>query len=72
MSRIDIKKITHQILKETHEVDSEVKRLVEGIEYDPQHPERMHPHIEKELRDDSHHLGGNKSLPRTGIGVLKL
>ena len=66
MSKINIKKITHQILKETHYVDSEVKRLVEGIEYDPQHPERMHPHIEKELRDDSHHLGGNKSLPRTG------
>ena len=66
MSRIDIKKITHQILKETHEVDSEAKRLVEGIEYDPQHPEKMHPHIEKDLRDDSHHLGGNKSLPSTG------
>ena len=66
MSKINIKKITHQILKETHYVDSEAKRLVEGIEYDPQHPERMHPHIEKELRDDSHHLGGNKSLPRTG------
>ena len=66
MSKINIKKITHQILKETHYVDSEVKRLVEGIEYDTQHPERMHPHIEKELRDDSHHLGGNKSLPRTG------
>ena len=66
MSKINIKKITHQILKETHAVDSEAKRLVEGIEYDPQHPERMHPHIEKELRDDSHHLGGNKSLPRTG------
>jgi len=66
MSKINIKKITHQILKETHYVDSEAKRLVEGIEYDPQHPERMHPHIEKELRDDSHHLGGNKSIPRTG------
>ena len=66
MSRIDIKKITHQILKETHQVDSEAKRLVEGIEYDPQHPEKMHPHIEKDLRDDSHHLGGNKSLPSTG------
>jgi hypothetical protein len=66
MSKVDIKKITHQILSETHHVDSEAKRLVEGIEYDPQHPERMHPHIEKELRDDSHHLGGNKSLPRTG------
>jgi hypothetical protein len=66
MSKIDIKKITNKILKETHAVDSEANRLVEGIEYDPQHPEKMHPHIEKELRDDSHHLGGNKSLPRTG------
>ncbi len=66
MSKIDIKKITNKILKETHAVDSEANRLVEGIEYDPQHPEKMHPHIEKELRDDSHHLGGNRSLPRTG------
>jgi hypothetical protein len=63
--KIDISKITNKILRETYEVREEVKRLTEAIEYDPQHPERMHPHIEQKLRDDSHHLGGNKSLPKT-------
>lgn len=63
--KIDIKKITKKVLNETYEVREEVRRLTEAIEYDPQHPERMHPHIEQKLRDDSHHLGGNKSLPKT-------
>jgi hypothetical protein len=61
-----INKITKKILTEKFEVNQEVERLTEAIEYDPAHPERMHPHIEKKLRDDSHHLGGNKSLPKTG------
>jgi hypothetical protein len=63
--KIDISKITKKVLNETYEISEEVKRLTEAIEYDPQHPERMHPHIEQKLRDDSHHLGGNKSLPKT-------
>jgi hypothetical protein len=64
--KVDISRITRQALTERFEVENEVNRLTESIEYDPQHPERMHPHIERTLRDDSHHLGGNKSLPKTG------
>jgi hypothetical protein len=63
--KIDISKITKKVLNETYEIREEVNRLTEAIEYDPQHPERMHPHIEQKLRDDSHHLGGNKSLPKS-------
>ena len=63
--KINISKITKKVLNETYEVREEVNRLTEAIEYDPQHPERMHPHIEQKLRDDSHHLGGNKSLPKS-------
>jgi hypothetical protein len=63
-----ISKITNKILTERFEVNEEVNRLTEGIEYDPSHPERMHPDIENKLRDDSHHLGGNQSLPKTGEG----
>ena len=63
--KIDISNITKKVLNETYEVNSEVSRLTEAIEYDPAHPERMHPHIEQKLRADSHNLGGNKSLPKT-------
>jgi hypothetical protein len=63
--KIDISKITKKVLNEAYEISEEVRRLTEAIEYDPQHPERMHPHIEQKLRDDSHHLGGNKSLPKS-------
>jgi hypothetical protein len=33
------------------------------IDYDPQHPERMHPDIERKLSDKSHHLGGHPAFP---------
>tara|TARA_R110002126_G_scaffold34665_3_gene107091 strand:- start:10309 stop:11544 length:1236 start_codon:yes stop_codon:yes gene_type:complete len=63
--KINVGKITNKILSERYEVNKEVQKLTESIEYDPAHPERMHPDIEDKLRADSHHLGGNKSLPKT-------
>jgi len=35
------------------------------IDYDPQHPERMHPDIERKLSDRTHHLGGHPAFPPT-------
>ena len=63
--KINVGGITNKILSERYEVNEEVQKLTEAIEYDPSHPERMHPDIENKLRSDSHHLGGNKSLPKT-------
>ena len=57
----NIRNITKKLLQEHYEV----KRIIEAIEYDPNHPERMHPDIEDKLRSDEHPLGGNRSLPRS-------
>jgi hypothetical protein len=61
----NIKNITRKLLEEHYEV----KRIMEAIEYDPNHPERMHPQIEDKLSRDDHPLGGNKSLPRSIEGA---
>lgn len=37
--------------------------LHEGVEYDPEHPEKMHPDIEAKLRSKGHHLGGHPAFP---------
>jgi hypothetical protein len=42
--------------------------IVEGVEYDPEHQERIHPDIEGKLRSRSHHLGGHPAFPETGTG----
>lgn len=34
-----------------------------AVEYDPQHPERMHPDVERKLSDKSHPLGGHPAFP---------
>ena len=34
-----------------------------AVEYDPQHSERMHPNIERQLSDKSHPLGGHPAFP---------
>lgn len=36
-----------------------------AVEYDPQHPERMHPSLERKLLDKSHTLGGHPAFPPT-------
>lgn len=44
------------------------KNIHEGVEYDPEHPEKMHPDIEAKLRSQSHHLGKHPAFPETGTG----
>ena len=44
------------------------KNIIEGVEYDPEHPEKMHPDIESKLRSRSHYLGGHPAFPETGTG----
>jgi len=39
------------------------KRVSEAIEYDPQHPERMNPDIERRLGGGEHIFGKSKSVP---------
>ena len=34
-----------------------------AIEYDPQHPEKMHPNIEKNLANRTHYLGNHPAFP---------
>jgi len=61
----NLKKITRDLLEEHYEV----KRITEAVEYDPNHPERMHPQIEDKLSRDDHPLGGNRALPRSIEGA---
>ena len=67
--RIDLGKITKQVIKEHQMLKGELKRiekLNEGIEYDANHPERMNPSLEDKLRSGEHTFGRNKGLPITG------
>lgn len=36
-----------------------------AVQYDPEHPERMHPDVERKLSSRSHHLGGHPAFPPT-------
>jgi hypothetical protein len=54
--------ITKKVIKE----QQRLKIITESIEYDPRHPEKMHPSIEKELRQDTHHFKQSSSFPGTG------
>lgn len=36
-----------------------------AVDYDPQHPERMHPKIERKLSDRTHDLGAHPAFPST-------
>ena len=67
--KIDLDKITKKVIKEHQMLKGELKRiekLNEGIEYDPNHPERMNPSLEDKLRSGEHTFGKNKGLPATG------
>ena len=67
--RINLGKITKQVINEHQMLKGELKRiekLNEGIEYDPNHPERMNPDLEGKLRSGEHTFGKNKGLPATG------
>lgn len=39
-----------------------------AVDYDPQHPERMNPNVERSLSTGSHSLGGHPAFPPTSGG----
>ena len=54
-----INEVTKRVLSEK----VRIKRISEAVEYDPEHPERMHPGLEGKLRSGEHIFGRSKSLP---------
>jgi hypothetical protein len=54
-----ISEVTKRVLSEK----VRIKRISEAVEYDPEHPERMHPGLEGKLRSGEHIFGGSKSIP---------
>jgi len=61
------KNIINEVTKRVLSEKVRIKRISEAVEYDPEHPERMHPGLEGKLRSGEHVFGGSKSLP-TGSG----
>ena len=59
MKKNIINNVTKRVLKEK----IRNKRITEAIEYDPEHPERMNPGIERKLRSGEHIFGKSKSVP---------
>lgn len=57
-----ISEVTSRVVRE----QARVKRLSEAVEYDPEHPERMNPSLERTLRSGEHVFGKSKSIPSTG------
>ncbi len=54
-----INEVTNRVLNEKLRID----RIVEAVEYDPEHPERMNPDLEGKLRSGEHVFGKSKSIP---------
>lgn len=54
-----ISEVTRRVLSEKVRIN----RIAEAVEYDPEHPERMHPGLERSLRSGEHLFGKSKSLP---------
>lgn len=54
-----ISEVTKRVLSEKIRIN----RIVEAIEYDPEHPERMNPDLEGKLRSGEHIFGKSKSMP---------
>jgi hypothetical protein len=54
-----INEVTNRVIKEKYRLN----KLVEAIEYDPEHPERMNPDLEGRLRSGEHLFGKSKSIP---------
>ena len=57
------KHIINEVTKRVLNEKLRINRITEAIEYDPEHPERMHPGIEGKLRSGEHVFGKSKSLP---------
>ena len=57
------KNIINEVTKRVLNEKLRLKRLTEAIEYDPEHPERMNPGLERRLRSGEHTFGKSKSMP---------
>lgn len=57
-----ISEVTKRILKEKLRIN----KITEAIEYDPEHPERMNPGIERRLGSGEHLFGRSRSFPVGG------
>jgi tRNA(Ile)-lysidine synthase TilS/MesJ len=57
------KNIINEVTKRVLSEKVRIKRISEAVEYDPEHPERMHPGLEGKLRSGEHLFGKSKSLP---------
>lgn len=57
-----ISEATKKVLNRTFTL----KKITEGIEYDPEHPERMNPDLERKLSSGEHPFGRSGLLPSTG------
>lgn len=57
------KNIINEVTKRVLSEKVRIKRISEAVEYDPEHPERMHPGLEGKLRSGEHIFGKSKSLP---------
>jgi hypothetical protein len=54
-----ISEVTRRVINEKLRLN----KLTEAIEYDPEHPERMNPGLERRLSSGEHVFGKSKSLP---------
>ena len=57
------KNIINEVTKRVLSEKVRINRISEAVEYDPEHPERMHPGLEGKLRSGEHIFGKSKSLP---------
>ena len=57
------KNIINEVTKRVLSEKLRINRIVEAIEYDPEHPERMNPDLERKLRSGEHVFGGSRSMP---------
>lgn len=61
------KKLISETIKRVLNEKYNLKRIHEAIEYDPEHPERMNPDLERRLRSGEHLFGKSKSIPSTEL-----
>ena len=61
------KNIINEVTKRVLSEKLRINRIVEAIEYDPEHPERMNPDLERRLRTGEHLFGKSKSIPSTEL-----
>jgi len=61
------KNLINEAIKRVLNEKYNLKRIHEAIVYDPEHPERMNPDLERRLRTGEHLFGKSKSIPSTEL-----